>query len=196
MYRAKYQKWTLIPIMFIFYILALAGLITLDLTTKYIAGYWLLILCTNYFSFLGFYKILTNMPGRPGEMVKERTKWYFRVMNVLYFLALVLAFIPRFGPTCTATKVYPPCLNWAAMLFIINFIFHCVIACKKDYFLDSGSIAVHSQDNDFVAANDEDGKEAASSTHTSQLSTKDWESNEDKLAKKLFRKQMNVYLFF
>ena len=110
------------------------------MTTKYIAGYWILILASNYFSFLGFYKILTAMPGRPGEVVAEKTKWYFRVMNVLYLFSFVLAFVPRFSPTCTATKVYPPCLNWAAMLFIINFIFHVVVSCKKNYFFDEGSI--------------------------------------------------------
>lgn len=69
MYRNKYKKWTMVPFIFAFYILALGGLIALDLTTKYIAGYWILILASNYFTFLGFYKILTAMPGKPGQVV-------------------------------------------------------------------------------------------------------------------------------
>lgn len=209
MYRTKYNKWTMVPYLFGVYILVLGGLIALDMTTKYIAGYWIMILVSNYCSFLGFYKILTNMPGRPGEVVQERTKWYFRIMNVLYFLSLVLGFVPRFGPQCTATKVYPPCLNWAAMLFIINFVFHCVIACKKDYFFEEGSI-VHEElvpeiADDFVAANNasqvSDGSMRThsvhnSSVHDSQISQHHWESQEDHLSKKLFRKQMSVYLGF
>eukprot|EP00354_Favella_ehrenbergii_P000905 CAMPEP_0170466066 /NCGR_PEP_ID=MMETSP0123-20130129/10175_1 /TAXON_ID=182087 /ORGANISM="Favella ehrenbergii, Strain Fehren 1" /LENGTH=305 /DNA_ID=CAMNT_0010732121 /DNA_START=194 /DNA_END=1111 /DNA_ORIENTATION=+ len=199
MYRAKYQKWTLIPLLFGFYILALIGLIVLDMTTKFIAGYFLLILACNYFNFLGFYKILTNLPGKPGEIAWSRTKWYFRTMNVLYALTLGLAFVPRFGPTCTATKVYPPCMNWACCLFIINFIFHCVMSCRKDYFLGSGSI-MEGVDDEYVrevAADDgADEKAEAVNLSDSQLSHKDWEQKEDLLSKKLFRKQMNVYLFF
>lgn len=117
-------------------------------------------------------------------------------MNVLYGLALVMAFIPRFGPTCTATKVYPPCLNWAAMLFIINFIFHLVISCKKDYFFEEGSITEDVHGDDFKAANDASDKEENESVNDSQLSHQHWESKEDHLHKKLFRKQMNVFLIF
>ena len=82
--------------------------------------------------------------------MRERTKWYFRVMYVLYALTLGLAFVPRFGPTCTADKLYPPCMNWTACLFIVNFIFHCVVSCRKDYFLSEGAIApVDEQEDDF-----------------------------------------------
>ena len=153
----------------------------LDLRTKYIAGYWILILASNYFSFLGFYKILTVMPGTPGEVAKRRTKWYFRIMNGLYVIALLLAFLPRFGPYCTATKVYPPCLNWASMLFIINFIFHVCVACKRDFFFSAGETEEEHDDYKAASAVDLD-----QSVADSQLSHQHWESREEHLHKKLF----------
>ena len=75
-------------------------------------------------------------------------------MYALYAMTLLLAFIPRFGPFCRSDKVYPPCMNWTAMLFIINFIFNCVMQCKKDYFFSEGSIL--DNDNGFRAVG-EDG---------------------------------------
>ena len=121
------------------------------MTSKYIAGFFVLIIMSNYFNFVGFYKILKNLPGEPGLRLRERTSWYFITMNVLYAATLGLAFVPRFGPTCTSEKVYPACMNWTACLFIINFVFHWVINCRKDYFLNQGPI-VNAGDNDYVSA--------------------------------------------
>lgn len=117
-------------------------LIALDFTRKYIAGFFVLIFLSNYFNFLGFYKILDTLPGEPGVVLRRKTLWYFRVMNVLYAVTLVLSFMPRFGPFCSSEKVYPPCMNWIACLFIVNFIFHVVIDCNKDFFFEKGPIAV------------------------------------------------------
>lgn len=111
-------------------------------------------------------------------------------MYVLYALTLGLAFVPRFGPTCTADKLYPPCMNWTACLFIINFVFHCVINCRKDYFLSEGSIApADEQEDDFLNASTiSDGDKTKESWLDVQKS--------DKLSKEMFRKQMKVYLWF
>ena len=43
----------------LFFLMQLTGLIVIDLRTKYIAGYYIMIIVCNYCSFLGFYKILT-----------------------------------------------------------------------------------------------------------------------------------------
>ena len=110
------------------------------MTTKYIFGYFFLIYISNYLNFLGFYKILQNLPGEPGKKLYAKTRWYFIMMNCLYGATIALAFIPRFGPWCTADKVYPACMNWIATLFIINFIFHWVINCNKDYYLSEGPV--------------------------------------------------------
>ena len=80
-------------------------------------------------------------------------------MHVLYLATLLLAFLPRFGPNCEADKVYPPCMNWTACLFIINFIFHMIINNRKDYFFDSGSIIEEEgdkqRDDAYTAVGDE-----------------------------------------
>lgn len=110
-------------------------------------------------------------------------------MNCLYALSLGLAFVPKFGPTCTADKVYPACMNWSACLFIINFVFHCVINCRKDFFLDQGPIASGSTEDHF---------QDASNVTEGDMSKGDWTDAEkaDKLSKQMFRKQMKVYLWF
>ena len=133
-YYSKFKKCTMIPILLTFYSICLILLIVLDMYKKLIAGFFLLIFFSNYFNFVGFYKILQNLPGQGGEMIKARTRYYFIAMNVLYALTLLLAFLPRFGPECRANKVYPACMNWTADLFIINFVFHCVIKFRQDYF--------------------------------------------------------------
>ena len=142
MYYAKYKKCTIIPIILFVYILGLFALVALDMTQQYIAGFFLLIYMANLFNFIGFRKILDNLRGEPREALKEKTRHYFTVMYVLYALTLFLAFFPRFGPYCQAEKVYPPCMNWTACLFIINFIFHLVISSRKDYFFHTGSILI------------------------------------------------------
>ena len=96
----------------------------------------MLIFCANYINFMGFQIILRNLPGAAGRRLKKRTQWYFVGMNCLYALTLLLAFVPRFGPTCTADKMYPPVMNWTSCLFIVNYIFHLVINCNKGYYLE------------------------------------------------------------
>jgi len=175
----------------------LIGLIALDMTTKYIFGYFILILASNYFNFLGFYKILDTLGGAPGEALRQKTGWYFRIMNGLYALTLLLAFVPTFGPYCTSEKVYPPCMNWAASLFLINFVFNCVISCKKDYFLGEGTIIRSNTMATRLLEENQDGEKdrSASDATGSHL---DWTDLEraDFLGKKMFRKQMLIYLIF
>ena len=188
MYHAKYKKCTMIPIMLIIYIVVLLTLIALDLTSKYIVGFFLMIYMSNLFNFIGFYKILQNLPGAPGLRIMERTRWYFRTMVVLYSMTLALAFIPRFGPWCHADKVYPACMNWTACLFIINFIFHCVMNCKKDYFLDAGEIRFETNLEEVASPTDIN---AVESTDESTLKKNlDWTDDRraSKLSKKMFRK--------
>jgi len=213
MYHSKYKKCTIVPIMLFMYIICLITLIALDMTSKYIAGFFLLIYMSNYFNFLGFYKILDTLPGAPGVALRSKTLWYFRLMNALYFITLALAFLPRFGPFCTAEKLYPACMNWTACLFIINFIFHLIINCRKDYFFEKGPINVDDDGFNAVivsqeAAAGEKLGEANASQNTSQAEGEkshedskadlDWTDAEraDHLSKKMFRGQMTVYLWF
>ena len=144
-YYSKFKKCTMIPILLTFYSICLVLLIVLDMYKKLIAGFFILIFFSNYFNFVGFYKILDHLPGQAGIQLRDKTRWYFIVMNVLYALTLLLAFIPMFGPECRANKVYPACMNWTANLFIINFIFHCVIKYNKDYFFKPSAASATSE---------------------------------------------------
>lgn len=146
MYTAKYKKCTMIPVMLVAYCLILITLIGLDMTNKYIAGFFLMVYMSNLFNFIGFYKILDHLPGAPGKQVRESTRTYFRIMCGMYGITLALAFIPRFGPWCSADKVYPACMNWTSCLFLINFAFHCYMKCRKDFYLSSGDFEM-SQDS-------------------------------------------------
>ena len=162
------------------------------MTKKLIAGFFILVFMSNYFNFLGFYKILDNLPGLPGMKLKEKTRWYFITMNCLYAATLLLAFVPRFGPKCTSDKVYPPCMNWVSCLFIINFIFHCVINCRKNYFFSEGAIAGDdSSYPEYVnAALAEDQAKASDSSSVNSKSDLNWtnQSRADKLMKKMFKR--------
>lgn len=103
-----------------------------DLTKKVIGGIWLLCTGANYINFLGMMYLLRNLKTNEGEALKKRTDCYFIFMNAMYGLSLVTAFIPKFGPTCTATRMYPPCMNLSSFLFLINCVYHHVMH-KKQY---------------------------------------------------------------
>ena len=78
------------------------------MTSKYIAGFFLLIYLSNYLNFLGFYKILDTLPGAPGIKLRLTTRWYFITMNCLYAVTFLLAFVPRFGPGAPGTRSTHP----------------------------------------------------------------------------------------
>ena len=101
-------------------------------------------------------------------------------------LTLILAFIPMFGPECRANKVYPACMNWTANLFIINFIFHCVIKFNKDYFFKPSASSETSEQSQSV--DDNNYMDADQSSVDSK--DMDWANqvHEDKLSKKMFRR--------
>ena len=70
MYHVKYRKCTWIPIMLAVYIIGLIILVVLDMTSKYIAGFFILIYMSNFFNFMGFAKIIESLPGEPGVALR------------------------------------------------------------------------------------------------------------------------------
>lgn len=103
----------------------------MDLTQKIIPVFFVLIFLANYFNFVGFYFILRTLPCMEGRRLRRRTKIYFFVMNCLYLSVIIMSFFPTFWPVCTDEKAYPPVLNFASMLFIVNYIFHFVVNCNR-----------------------------------------------------------------
>jgi len=55
------------------YSVVLVGMIVLDLTVKYIAGYFILILFSNYLNFLGLMVVLRNVPTSEGAKLRKDT---------------------------------------------------------------------------------------------------------------------------
>ena len=96
---------------------------------KLIPVFFILILLANYFNFTGFFIILRTIPLMKGRTLRKRTKAYYWVMNFLYLAVIIMAFIPGLQPLCTDDKAYPYVMNFASMLFIINYLFHFVVNC-------------------------------------------------------------------
>ena len=100
--RAHYRRGGcgLPGIILILYITILWVLLVLDLTTKWIAGFFLMTFLANFLNYFGLVVIWRNLPTTEGEALRQRTNVYFWVMNGLYlFVALSAAFWLR--PKCT-----------------------------------------------------------------------------------------------
>jgi len=115
-------------------ILVLIGLILFEFTTKYIFGFFGLVLLANYCNFLGFMIMLRHLKTPEQSMMIKHTNWYLIFMNFLYGLTIGLAFITRFGPYCRLGKLYPPCMNFVNGLFILNYFFHLYMH-RQNYWL-------------------------------------------------------------
>ena len=96
-------------------------------------------------------------------------------------------------------------MNWASCLFIINFIFHITIACRKDFYFAEGSIigdeyqaaerlvepaVVDPIEKVLTESNVSSllDQKLNSSVAESQLTAKHWHDDQDRLSKRLFRK--------
>lgn len=174
----------------------------MDLTVKIIPVFFVLILTANYFNFLGFWLILRNLPDVEGRHLRRRTKFYFYTMNVLYLLVVVMSFVPGFQPRCTDAKTYPYVMSWASFLFIINYLFHCVVNCNKDFFLKPDDVkpegvaaptAINAEGNMPLLENAAEEKSAEV-----KFDKIDWsDKGKSRIARtNIFRRQMKFYLFF
>ena len=106
----------------------------MDFTAKIIPIFFVLVLLANYFNFIGFWYILRTLPCISGTILRRRVKYYFYTMNSLYVIVIIIACIPGMRPLCTDDKEYPYVMNFAMMLFNINYVFHFYINCNKGYY--------------------------------------------------------------
>jgi len=88
----------------------------------------------NYTNFIGYNILIRNIKTEEGPLLKRRTNVFFITMNLIYFLNFVLAFTEFFGPWCTPTNLYPPCMTIAATLYWANYFYHRYLH-KNRYFL-------------------------------------------------------------
>lgn len=107
----------------------------MDFSIKVIPVFFALVLLANYFNFISFWLMLRHLPRVKGRSLRKRTKCYFATMNLLYVAVVVMSFFPPFQPKCTQEKAYPYVMSWASFLFAINYCFHWVVNCRKEFWL-------------------------------------------------------------
>lgn len=105
-------------------IIILITLLFFDLGQKFIAGFYLLVFFQNYINFLGFNYLVRKLRTPERKLLRKKTNLYFLVMNTLYLINFILTFTKKYGPWCTQTNLYPPVLDFTAILFIFNAMFH------------------------------------------------------------------------
>ena len=110
-------------------------LLVMDFSIKIIPVFFALVLLANYFNFISFWLMLRHLPRVKGRSLRKRTKCYFATMNLLYVAVVVMSFFPPFQPKCTQEKAYPYVMSWASFLFIVNYFFHWVVNCRKEFWL-------------------------------------------------------------
>ena len=120
-----------LTIMFGCLIIILFAIIAFDVGTKYIAAFFILSFVTNFINFLGMSYLVRKLKTPERKLLRRKTNFYFLVMNVLYIVCFVMSLTNEFGPWCTNTKLYPPVMNYATVLFFMNAAFHSFMHYKK-----------------------------------------------------------------
>jgi len=94
--------------------------------------------------------LLRNLETPEGPALRKRVQPFWIFMNLMYALNFVLAFVPRFSPSCNHLQVYPPSMFWAACLFMTNAIFQFAMQRYK-FFLkwdDAGQVPLLEEEDD------------------------------------------------
>ena len=154
-----------------------------DLGTKYIFAFFFMCFAANYLNFFGFTYLLRNLNSPEAKTLREKTHGYWYIMNTLYIVVLVLSivFLGWLGPKCKPRKIYPPCMNFASMLFIANSIYHYMIH-KKGYWLKwEGAVG---SDNQQTLLAQESGVKVNKLT------------KDIKLVRPMFEEQMRIYVCY
>lgn len=124
----------MVTFMLVLNIIILLGMIAFETGRQFIFAFFFLIYFANYINFLGFNYMVRHLKTPEGPQLKKNTNPYFIVMNILYLFVFAMGFTARFGPFCEkGGKLYPPCLNFAAYLFVINATYHCYLHYRGYY---------------------------------------------------------------
>lgn len=132
--RARYKKlghFDFVSFMFCVNIIVLIGLLSFEFGIHYIYAYLLMIFAANYVNFIGFNMLVRRLPTPEGAMLRRKTNCFFIIMNILYFTAVGLIFVPAFGPMCTASKLYPFIFTYVESLLVLNGLYHHYLHYKK-----------------------------------------------------------------
>lgn len=122
--RKKQGYFDGVTVMLIVNIVVLLGLLAFEFGTEYIAGFWIMILASNYLNFIGFTMLLRHLPTPERHVLRKKTNIYLVVMNLLYIVLLSMFFFHDFGPWCDSAHLYPQAMYYLQYVFALNAIFH------------------------------------------------------------------------
>lgn len=120
----KFGEYEQISIQMTVNIILLCAVMAFDLGTKYIAGFYLLVFFSNFINFLGLNYLVRKLRTPERKLLRKNTNLYFLIMNILYIVCFVMTLTNEYGPWCTPTQLYPPVMNFANVLFIMNACMH------------------------------------------------------------------------
>ena len=109
------------------------GILIFDSIARYLLLFYFLILSSNACSYLSLLHVMRHYEVPEGTGLRNRVKYYFYVMNVIYVLMILAAFIPGFAPACSNISTYPTILSLCNVLFLVNACFFWVMY-KEDFF--------------------------------------------------------------
>ena len=112
-------------------------------------------------------------------------------MNCLYAGVVGMAFVPSLHPMCTDEQAYPYVMSIASLLFLVNYFFHLVINCNKEFFMEMRGKQAPLLE---TAGQSVDGDQNENSTDR-KLSWLD-KAESQSLKRDMFRRQMWLYLCF
>lgn len=95
-------------------------MIIFDFTSKYIYGFYFLILSANFTTYLAFMHVMRSQDTPEGPRMKAKTQRWFTIMNILYGLMLPLAVIPYTAPVCNSIMIYPGSMLACNVMFLLN----------------------------------------------------------------------------
>lgn len=129
--RQKMGYFDKVTFMLVLYIIVLLGLLAFEFGTEYIAGFWIMILVSNYINFMGFTMLLRHLPTPERHVLRRKTNVYMVLMNCVYVLLLAMFFFHKLGPWCDSENLYPHAMYFLQYIFVINAVFHWVLHCGK-----------------------------------------------------------------
>lgn len=100
-YYAKQRGHSMTTFLLAYKIFCLVGILIFDFTTRYIFMFYILILSSNFVTYMAFLHVIRTAELPERLDLRKRTKYFYYLMNSLYLLMIPLAFIPGFAPVCS-----------------------------------------------------------------------------------------------
>lgn len=119
-YYVKQRGYSMTTFLLAYKIFCLLGILIFDFTTRYIFMFYILILSSNFVTYMAFLHVMRTVELPDRQKLRKRTKWFYYLMNSIYLLMIPLAFVPGFAPICSNLQPYPATLFYCNILFLLN----------------------------------------------------------------------------